>query len=198
LRKKIPALRQALRGRFTEHHALLISLCLEHTTHLETAIARLEERIDAVFAANGSFRWRSNCVSPRARYLPSCPEYGIASVRSPRIAVATSSVKSATRCSASRGSRPPCQCRVVPVGANGAARLGNRRECEAGGRVEAHSRLGLSRPSTASPNAPGCNCLRLVVTPPKVLSSKGAFQHRRPLQLPGSGFFQQTGRNNGC
>jgi hypothetical protein len=39
---------------------------------------------------------------------------------------------------------------------------------------------------------------RLVVTPPKVWSSKGAFQHRRSLQLPGSGFFQQTGRNNGC
>jgi transposase len=54
LRKKIPALRQALRGRFRDHHALLIGLCLEHTDHLEAAIARLDERIDALIAAHTS------------------------------------------------------------------------------------------------------------------------------------------------
>jgi transposase len=54
LRRKIPALRQALRGRFREHHALLIGLSLDHTAHLETAITRLDERIDAVFATNTS------------------------------------------------------------------------------------------------------------------------------------------------
>src|SRR3954470_16528899 len=37
LRRKIPALRQALRGRFGDHHALLIRLCLDHLTHLEGA-----------------------------------------------------------------------------------------------------------------------------------------------------------------
>jgi hypothetical protein len=41
---------QALRDRFTEQPALLIGLCLGHTAHLEAAIARLDERIDAVFA----------------------------------------------------------------------------------------------------------------------------------------------------
>jgi len=50
LRNKIPALRQALRGRFREHHAVLIGLALDHIAHLETSIARLDERIDAVFA----------------------------------------------------------------------------------------------------------------------------------------------------
>lgn len=50
LRNKIPALRQALRGRFREHHAVLIGLALDHIAHLETAIARLDARIDAVFA----------------------------------------------------------------------------------------------------------------------------------------------------
>jgi transposase len=54
LRKKIPALRQALHGRFGEHHALLIGLCLEHTTHLEGAVARLDERVDALFATHHS------------------------------------------------------------------------------------------------------------------------------------------------
>jgi transposase len=54
LRRKIPALRQALRGRFTEHHALLIGLCLEHTAHLEATIGRLDERVDALFTSSTS------------------------------------------------------------------------------------------------------------------------------------------------
>jgi transposase len=52
LRLKIPALRQALRGRFTDHHALLIGLALDHTEHLEATIARLDERVDTLFAEN--------------------------------------------------------------------------------------------------------------------------------------------------
>ncbi len=54
LRRKIPALRQALRGRFGEHHALLIGLCLEHTAHLEAAIARLDDHVDVLFATHTS------------------------------------------------------------------------------------------------------------------------------------------------
>ena len=54
LRAKIPALRQALRGRFTDHHALLIGLSLDHTTHLEASIARLDERVDTLFATHVS------------------------------------------------------------------------------------------------------------------------------------------------
>ena len=50
LRKKIPELRQALRGRFRDHHALLIRLCLDHTAHLEAAIAQLDEQVDRVMA----------------------------------------------------------------------------------------------------------------------------------------------------
>jgi transposase len=54
LRRKIPALRQALRGRFTDHHALLIGLSLDHTAHLEAAIARLDDRVDTLFATHVS------------------------------------------------------------------------------------------------------------------------------------------------
>jgi transposase len=54
LRKKIPELRQALRGRFREHHALVIGLALDHLAHLEAAQGTLDARIDAVFAANTS------------------------------------------------------------------------------------------------------------------------------------------------
>jgi transposase len=50
LRNKIPALRQALRGRFREHHATLIRLCLDHVTYLDGAVAELDDRIDALFA----------------------------------------------------------------------------------------------------------------------------------------------------
>jgi len=52
LRKKIPELRQALRGRFREHHALIIGLSLDHLAHLEAAQAALDARVDAVLAAN--------------------------------------------------------------------------------------------------------------------------------------------------
>jgi transposase len=52
LRKKIPELRKALRGRFRDHHALLIRLSLEHYDHLEAAIAELDARVDALFEAN--------------------------------------------------------------------------------------------------------------------------------------------------
>jgi transposase len=54
LRRKIPELRQALRGRFQEHHALLIGLCLEHLDYLDAAIAKLDGAVDALFAANES------------------------------------------------------------------------------------------------------------------------------------------------
>jgi len=50
LRKKIPELRHALRGRFGDHHALLIRLCLEHIEQMESAIAELDQRVDAVIA----------------------------------------------------------------------------------------------------------------------------------------------------
>jgi transposase len=48
LRKKLPQLRQALRGRFGDHHALLVGLALDHLQHLEGAIAALDGRIDEV------------------------------------------------------------------------------------------------------------------------------------------------------
>lgn len=52
LRKKIGALERALRGRFGDHHALLVGMSLDHIDHLEAAMARLDAQIDAVFAAN--------------------------------------------------------------------------------------------------------------------------------------------------
>lgn len=46
LRAKLPALQQALTGRFRRHHAFLVSELLAHLDYLEEAIARLSERIE--------------------------------------------------------------------------------------------------------------------------------------------------------
>lgn len=50
LRSKIPELREALRGRFRDHHALLIRLSLDHIEQLEASIAELDARVDQVMA----------------------------------------------------------------------------------------------------------------------------------------------------
>ncbi len=45
LRSKIPQLREALRGRVTEHHRFLLRLHLDHLGHLDGLMDRLTERI---------------------------------------------------------------------------------------------------------------------------------------------------------
>ncbi len=50
LREKIPALRQALQGRVTDHHRFLLRLHLDHVTHLEELIGRLGVRIEEALA----------------------------------------------------------------------------------------------------------------------------------------------------
>lgn len=46
LRKKLPALRQALSGRFRDHHAFLVGQSLAHLDYLEESILALSERIE--------------------------------------------------------------------------------------------------------------------------------------------------------
>ncbi len=50
LRSKIPELQLALQGRVTEHHRFLLRLLLGHVDHLESLIAQLSARIEAVLA----------------------------------------------------------------------------------------------------------------------------------------------------
>lgn len=54
MRAKIPELKQAMRGRFGAHHALMIDMALEHAEYLEGHIARLDAQIDALFADHTS------------------------------------------------------------------------------------------------------------------------------------------------
>jgi transposase len=50
LRKKLPALRQALAGRFRPHHAFLVSQLLAHIDYLEEAISTVSEEVEARLA----------------------------------------------------------------------------------------------------------------------------------------------------
>jgi transposase len=50
LRKKLPALRQALAGRFRAHHAFLVTQLLAHLDYLDEVVATLSTQIDVVIA----------------------------------------------------------------------------------------------------------------------------------------------------
>ena len=50
LRSKLPALRQALTGRFRAHHAFLVGQLLAHIDYLEEAVVDLSQRIDELMA----------------------------------------------------------------------------------------------------------------------------------------------------
>jgi transposase len=50
LRAKLPALRQALAGRFRPHHAFLVSQLLAHLDYIDETIATVSERIEEVIA----------------------------------------------------------------------------------------------------------------------------------------------------
>src|SRR3954471_2362939 len=53
LRKKIPALREALEGRFEAHHALIIGAILAHLDFLDEQIDRLSDAIEAELGPTG-------------------------------------------------------------------------------------------------------------------------------------------------
>ncbi len=72
LRKKIPDLREALRGRFNEHHALLVRLCLDHAEYLEAAIAELDGQVDVVMAPFAEARDHLDTVTGVGKRAAEC------------------------------------------------------------------------------------------------------------------------------
>ena len=63
LRNKLPQLRQALRGRFGDHHGLLVRLALGHLEQLEGAIAALDRRVDEVITPFARARDRLDTIT---------------------------------------------------------------------------------------------------------------------------------------
>jgi transposase len=85
LRKKIPELRQALRGRFREHHAILVRLCLDHIDHLEASVAVLDEQVDAVMVPFAEAREHLDTITGVGKRAAECiiAEIGIDMTRFP-------------------------------------------------------------------------------------------------------------------
>lgn len=58
LKAKIPELRQAVPGRFNDHHAVLVTELLGHIDYLTTSIARLDARVDELIVPFAAARDR--------------------------------------------------------------------------------------------------------------------------------------------
>jgi transposase len=110
LRKKLPALREALHGRFSGHHALLLSRILAHLDYLEQAIAQRARRRSSagwpLFSVSSSCCARSQASSaapPRRCWRSSGPT-GRASPRiaTPPAGPASAPAARSQRASASR------------------------------------------------------------------------------------------------
>jgi transposase len=63
LRSKLPELREALRGRFSAHHALLVRLALDHVEQLERSITALDTEVDRVIAPFTQARDRLDTIT---------------------------------------------------------------------------------------------------------------------------------------
>jgi len=72
LRNKIPALRQALYGRFEDHHALLVGLALEHLEQLEAMIAQLDAQVDRVIAPFSTARDHLDTITGVGKRAAEC------------------------------------------------------------------------------------------------------------------------------
>jgi transposase len=69
---KLPQLRQALRGRFGAHHALLIRLAVAHLEQLEGSIAELDTHIDRVLAPFAVARDRLDTITGVGKRAAEC------------------------------------------------------------------------------------------------------------------------------
>ncbi len=72
LRRKLPQLRQALRGRFRGHHGFLVRLALVHLAQLEASIAELDTQVDRVLAPFAAARDRLDTITGVGKRAAEC------------------------------------------------------------------------------------------------------------------------------
>jgi len=72
LRNKLPELREALRGRFGAHHALLLRLALDHVEQLERSITALDAEVDRVIAPFAQARDRLDTITGVGKRAAEC------------------------------------------------------------------------------------------------------------------------------
>jgi transposase len=69
LRRKIPALREALTGRFGDHHAFLCRMMLDHIADIEARVAGLDAQIDTAIAPFHDLRDRLGTIPGVSRRI---------------------------------------------------------------------------------------------------------------------------------
>jgi transposase len=72
LRRKLPELREALRGRFGAHHAVLLRLALEHIEQLERSITCLDAEVERVIAPFAQARDRLDTITGVGKRAAEC------------------------------------------------------------------------------------------------------------------------------
>jgi transposase len=72
LRNKLPELREALRGHFSAHHALLVRLALDHIEQLERSITALDAEVDRVIAPFAQARDRLDTITGVGKRAAEC------------------------------------------------------------------------------------------------------------------------------
>jgi transposase len=85
LRNKIPDLREALRGRFKERHAVMLRIILDHVEYLESAIAELDREIDEVMGPFSQARDHLDTITGVGKRAAECviAEIGVDMARFP-------------------------------------------------------------------------------------------------------------------
>ncbi len=88
LRKKIPMLREALQGRFREHHATILKITMDHVAHLEDAITTLDTEVDRVMAPFSEARDHLDTITGVGKRAAECiiAEIGVDMTRFPTAA----------------------------------------------------------------------------------------------------------------
>jgi transposase len=88
LRKKIPQLREALRGRFHEHHATILRITMDHVAHLEKAIAALDTEVDRLMVPFSAARDHLDTITGAGKRAAECliAEIGVDMSRFPTAA----------------------------------------------------------------------------------------------------------------
>jgi transposase len=88
LRKKIPTLRLALRGRSRDHHATMLRIILDHVEYLERSIVALDVEIDRVIAPFSEARDRLDTITGVGKRSAECiiAEIGVDMTRFPTAA----------------------------------------------------------------------------------------------------------------
>ena len=88
LRKKIPMLREALRGRFGAHHVTMLRITLDHIEYLEAAIGDLDGEIDRVMVPFADARDRLDSITGVGKRSAECiiAEIGVDMTRFPTAA----------------------------------------------------------------------------------------------------------------